>query len=248
MTGDLFEIFSSLQGEGVMVGHRHLFIRLAGCNRDCGFCDTPDARRPPDTWRAETTAGAGSFEIARNPAGELDVWEVVERLDDPRGLHQAVSLTGGEPLLQPDFVAVLARRTQARGLASFLETNADLPSALAQVVEHLDIVSLDAKLPSATGEPDNFETLIECLKIARRANTFVKAVVASATPTDEVKSVAAAMAAVDRSVPLVLQPVTPVGALQPPTARRLLETHAAAARELDDVRVIPQCHRALGLL
>ena len=50
--GYLSEIFVSFQGEGAHVGYRHLFVRLAGCNLRCRYCDTPDSRErtTPTPW------------------------------------------------------------------------------------------------------------------------------------------------------------------------------------------------------
>jgi len=42
--GRIFEIFSSFQGEGTLVGRRQIFIRFAGCPLRCSYCDTPEAR------------------------------------------------------------------------------------------------------------------------------------------------------------------------------------------------------------
>ena len=49
--GYLSEVFVSYQGEGAHVGRRHLFIRLAGCNLRCSYCDTSYALDPPARFR-----------------------------------------------------------------------------------------------------------------------------------------------------------------------------------------------------
>jgi pyruvate-formate lyase-activating enzyme len=171
----------------------------------------------------------------------------VAQLDEPSGVHHALSVTGGEPLLQAAFVRELARRARARGLRSFLETNATLPAALAELAPDLDIISLDAKLASATGGPSNVTALVECLAVAP-TRAYVKAVVCSQTTIEEIGAVAEAVAGVSPEVPLVLQPVTPRGGRQPPSARQLLGLQGAACRHLIQVRVIPQCHGLLGVL
>ena len=40
----IVEIFSSIQGEGLLVGRRQIFVRFAGCNLDCNYCDTEDSK------------------------------------------------------------------------------------------------------------------------------------------------------------------------------------------------------------
>lgn len=97
------EIFSSIQGESHWAGYPCTFVRLAGCNLDCTYCDTRYAR-----W--------GGTEMT--PA------EVVAAVD--RDSLAMVEVTGGEPLHQPGAVELLKAlaRPDRRVL---LETNGSLP-------------------------------------------------------------------------------------------------------------------------
>ncbi|MBN1405468.1 MAG: 7-carboxy-7-deazaguanine synthase QueE, partial [Candidatus Omnitrophica bacterium] len=45
-TANVLEIFSSIQGEGIYVGERQIFIRFAGCNLNCVYCDTKNNKKP----------------------------------------------------------------------------------------------------------------------------------------------------------------------------------------------------------
>ena len=81
MTGKISEIFSSIQGEGIYAGERQVFARFAECNLRCSYCDTKF-----DSYR-EYTPGELLSEIA----------------SFGKGFH-SVSFTGGEPLLQKDFL------------------------------------------------------------------------------------------------------------------------------------------------
>ena len=62
-----------------------------------------------------------------------------------------MSLTGGEPLLQVDFIKNLAPKIKERGLKVYLETNGTMPERLSEIIGHVDTVAMDVKLPSISG-------------------------------------------------------------------------------------------------
>ena len=81
------DIFKSIQGEGLYQGEEQLFVRLYGCNLQCKYCDTR-----LDYYEEKT------------------VDELISLLDsDAFSGVQSVALTGGEPLLQPEFIKVLCQ-------------------------------------------------------------------------------------------------------------------------------------------
>ena len=196
----------------------------------------------------ERTPGARDFLPEPNPVTPERVLELVAQLDRPRGVHQAVSLTGGEPLLQVEFVEALAPRIRRAGLDVYLETNGSLPAALSRVIGDISTVAMDLKLPAAAGQPTDWDAAREFLEIARRTACFVKVVVTPEVSGNALADAAGLIADVDRGIPLVLQPATPHGPVkEPPSARQMLDLQAAAV-ELDDVRVIPQTHKLMGQL
>jgi len=100
------EIFASVQGEGLRQGEPTIFVRLSGCNRRCGFCDTKKAWRGGRETPVEKIAG----EVLRLRRGSPASW---------------VCLTGGEPLAQD--VRPLVRRLHEEGLKVQVETNGTFP-------------------------------------------------------------------------------------------------------------------------
>jgi len=93
------EIFKSIQGESTYAGLPCVFVRLAGCNLRCSYCDT-----------------AYAFEEGQDSSVE-DVLKEVEKLDCP-----LVEITGGEPLIQPEAFQ-LVRELCAGAYYVLVETN-----------------------------------------------------------------------------------------------------------------------------
>ena len=246
MHANLVEIFSGIQGEGLYVGQRQLFVRFAGCNLRCAYCDTPAAQTSPRTFRVEKRAGERAFASRPNPVDEAGFLSLLRGLHASDPSHEAVSLTGGEPLLQAGFLAGVAAQMRGLGIALHLETNGVLTDALAQVIDWIDVVAMDIKLASATGQPNRFDDNRAFLSVAARREVFVKVVVGPDASAHEVAEVGQLVAEQSADIPLVVQPVTQPG--QRLDERMLLRLQSAAARHLRSVRVIPQVHKLTGCL
>ncbi len=253
MGANLVEVFSSVQGEGVYLGRSTLFVRFGGCDLRCRWCDSPHTWKPARRCRFELERGSGSFEERENPVALEDVCAVAERLDVAS--HAFVSLTGGEPLLQSEGVAEIAAALRARGPRIHLETHGLAVAALEQVVDGIDLVCMDWKLPSdvrwadAARSAKEFDALHQqFLRIARRApEVVVKVVVTPASTDAEIDAVALRVAEISPEIPLILQPVTPTRQVpERPAAERLLALAARLERSLRDVRLIPQTHPIYG--
>ncbi|MDQ2872159.1 MAG: 7-carboxy-7-deazaguanine synthase QueE [Candidatus Eremiobacteraeota bacterium] len=102
----LAEIFYSVQGEGTFAGTPAVFVRLAGCNLACSFCDTDYAVK--------------FF---------ASVSEVVDRVREAGGECPMVVLTGGEPLAQSETLALIAA-LRADGRRVHIESNGTIATEL----------------------------------------------------------------------------------------------------------------------
>src|SRR6185369_17776099 len=140
------EIFSSTQGEGRLAGRRQVFIRLTDCNLDCKYCDTELEKTA--TCGVETKPGSAVFNHLPLPVSLQTVLGILtDWLAALPGAHHSVSITGGEPLLHADILSAWLPKIRML-LPVHLETNGTLHIALKEVVQYIDFISMDMKLPS----------------------------------------------------------------------------------------------------
>ncbi|NHW22980.1 MAG: 7-carboxy-7-deazaguanine synthase QueE [Archaeoglobales archaeon] len=224
MRGRISEIFESIQGEGILVGVRQLFIRFCGCNLDCYYCDT--------LKDSEFCFDHVSGEKIQNPISA----EYVQRRIDSAKVH-SVSLTGGEPLLQAEFIRALNKTRPF-----YLESNMSIPEK-AKKLRFVDFVAGDLKVREA--KLFDFEILLEntfksfkILRKTRTRRTFCKIVLPSEFNEEEV--INSSLQIKDYVECFVLQPVF---------GSRLENIFKLQRKMLEfaDTRVIPQVHKFMGV-
>jgi len=238
--GWLCEIFSSIQGEGVFCGQKQTFIRMAGCNLSCRYCDTAESRlETPQVCRIETVPGSGVFEELPNPIGIETITTTCANLHT-----RVAAFTGGEPLKQIDFLALMLDALTQCGCITYLETNGTLYENLAEVIDIVDIVAMDIKLPSSSGAKGLWEAHEQFLGIAAWKHLFVKVVVDTNTTENEIARCRDMINDLDSDIALVIQPKTGENL----SGAFLMGLQDIALEKLNDVRVIPQCHKLLGVL
>jgi len=261
----VLEVFASIQGEGRFVGEAQTFLRLAGCPLRCRWCDTPASWLLADEPLARVEAPSGR----RREAGWATPFQAATWIAavEP-GLPRTVSVTGGEPLLWPEFVRALKGFLGARRV--HLETAGVHPRALARVLERVDHVSLDLKLFEDLDAPVELDGALgaefdgarervpsdartfaavraEVLRLVRGRDACGKLIVAGGRAAAEFEPILADVLACAPELPLVLQPVTPLNGVRAPTPAVLGELCEAARERGLSVRVLPQIHRQLGI-
>jgi organic radical activating enzyme len=261
IAGHLSEMFCSFQGEGLFVGERQVFVRMAGCAATCSWCDTVYSKVQTPRFVIHSNAHGEPKPWRPNPVSLGDVLADVGQFALANAPVKTVSITGGEPLEQPEFVSALARGLRAAGFRILLETAALHPDALPAVAEHADIIAADVKLPSATGM-DHFGAHREFLRAAcalgfdpARAGSrvlFVKVIVDARSTSAEIARAVDLVAEAGAKIPFVIQPES--GALLGRHATRegreallamVEEAARTAAARIESVRVIPQTHKVL---
>jgi len=222
-TGKVSEIFDSIQGEGLYVGERQIFVRFYECNLSCRFCDTP----------LEQFMEYGPEELLEEIKLHRRSW------------HHSVVFTGGEPLAQKDFLKDIMRLAKEEGLRNYLETNGTLPQALEEVIDYTDIISMDIKLPSSIEMAGFWEEHRRFFEIASRKEVFVKAIICKNTTKDDLWLALSLMRQVNRAAILVLQPDSNENFTElEPKVDRLRDL---CALEGITSCVIPQIHKVIGL-
>jgi 7-carboxy-7-deazaguanine synthase len=179
----LSEIFYSVQGEGELAGVPSVFVRTSGCNLRCSWCDSAYT-----SWE---------------PEGDThEVKEVVEEVSEYDADH--VVVTGGEPLLQPDFDELCAALDEH----TTVETNATVYRD-----SDADLVSMSPKLSNSTPEGAgawgeiheekrlNFEVIESYID---SHDYQIKFVVADREDIDEIEEVLASLSDYDRECVLLM--------------------------------------------
>lgn len=225
--GKVEEIFSSIQGEALYVGVKQLFIRFSGCNLTCSYCDT-------DTNNYKEYTPKELLEKVRKPLLEKK--------------HHSVSITGGEPLLSLDFLKEFLPMLKEIDIRVYLETNGTLPDAFSQIIDYVDYVALDFKLPSTTKTNPYWDEHFKFLALCAGKDCFVKVIVnPDTTMADFITAVKIIKKADYINIPLIIQPQTEYVPLSKDFADKIDSFIEEGSSYINDIRLIPQTHKFLEL-
>ncbi len=227
----IVEIFSSIQGEGLLVGRRQIFVRFAGCNLDCNYCDTAITK----------SKSSGTLKTVDDVVYKINQLKT----DD---LH-SVSFTGGEPLLHADFIKEVIEKID---VPSFLETNGTLPVEINKL-DNLDYVSLDIKLPEHFDGKYSEKILLSEIKsvnilMDKSIKVYCKLVVLPDSDLSTIEKLAKELKNninQNQKVSVVIQPVSPIE-LWKDNKELLFEVSQIIGKYMD-VLTIPQLHKFMDI-
>ena len=220
MKAKISEVFKSMQGEGLYQGVSQVFIRFFGCNLRCKFCDTKF-----DCYKKKTVS---------------ELFDEINSFCD----YHSLSITGGEPLLQIGFLKDLVKHIKKQKQKVYLETNGILPENLKKVIDYIDIIAMDFKLPSSTGLEPFWDKHQEFLGIAQEKKVFVKAIIGTATIAEDIYKTIEIIKGAAKKTTLVLQPQNP---FEIAVKTKVEGFEQLCGEEGLEVKVIPQMHKKLGL-
>lgn len=231
----LFEIFTSVEGEGILYGTKTLFVRLAGCPFTCFYCDTIDA-------------------LPMDSGNEYEIEEACNLID--KNLQEKtykVNFTGGEPLVQAEAVLEMAQYVKSKNIPTYLESSCYDSEKFSTVVPFIDFVKIEFKTPEAKFvDDDHYSKLIynalECLKISinSKKNTYIKIVVSQKTKLEDFNKLLEKIFNIVSKKELAGFIIQPTYGIAEPSLEQLLKFYDLVFPYNNEVRIVPQLHKFIG--
>ena len=231
----LFEIFTSIEGEGILYGTKTMFVRLAGCPFTCFYCDTLDAL-PMDSGN----------EYAIEEACNL----IEKNLEENT---YKVNFTGGEPLVQSEGVLEMAKFVQSKNIPTYLESSCYDSEKFSQVLPFIDFIKIEFKTPEAKFVDANhysklIQNALECLKISVDSNkiTYIKIVVSAKTELRDFKELLDKIFKIVSKKDLTGFIIQPTYGIAEPSLEKLLKFYDLVFPFYNEIRIVPQLHKFIG--
>ncbi len=231
----LFEIFTSVEGEGILYGTKTLFVRLAGCPFTCFYCDTKES-------------------LPLNSGTEYTI-EDANRLIDSNLKNQTykVNFTGGDPLIQHEAVALLAKHIQDKKIPTYLESSCFDIDRFNHVLPFIDIAKIEFKTKdSEFVDSKHYEKLIghtmKCLQssVKTKKITYIKIVVSSKTQLNEFAKLVKEIFTIVSKDEIDGFNIQPTYGISEPSLDLLLDLYDLVYPYYIDVKVVPQLHKFIG--
>lgn len=205
------EIFYSIEGEGIRAGYPCVFIRLQGCNLNCSYCDTRYSCEDLD-------------------CEDLQIREILANVQE-YGCKR-VTITGGEPTIQPDFYE-LVNKLHSEGYLVNIETNGTKSaSEIRDEVPYDVTITMDHKCPSSGM---NFKMRVDNYK-GLESHDVLKFVVGSYEDLVDADRVISALRIMNCNPYIYLSPV--FGKIEPKDIVEFMKEH-----HYNDVRIQFQMHK-----
>ena len=231
----LFEIFTSVEGEGILYGTKTLFVRLAGCPFTCFYCDTKES-------------------LPLDSGTEYTIDEANELIDtNLQNQTYKVNFTGGDPLIQHQAVAQLAKHIQNKKIPTYLESSCFDIDRFNYVLPFFDIVKIEFKTKDSDFvDSKHYEKLIghtmKCLESSVKSNktTYIKIVVSSKTQLSEFKNLVNDIFNIISKENIDGFVIQPTYGISEPSLDLLLNLYDIVFPYYIDVKVVPQLHKFIG--
>jgi organic radical activating enzyme len=230
------EIFTSIEGEGIFVGKKTLFIRFSGCHLKCRWCDT-------------------KYALPLDSGTEYQIDEIEDLIiRELQPFTYKVNFTGGEPLLQTDAVIKLADFIKKQtNLKTYIESSCFDSELFSKVLPYIDICKIEFKTDdSKVVENEVYDNLlfneIKCLELAVESNktTYIKIVVTNSTNLESFKNLVYNISKKIKPSDILGFIIQPSHGIDQPTVNKLLDAYDIVQPMFPEVRIIPQLHKEIG--
>ena len=230
------EIFTSIEGEGIFVGKKTLFIRLSGCHLKCRWCDT-------------------KYALPLDSGTDYQIDEIKDLvIKELQPFTYKVNFTGGEPLLQIEAVIELADFIKKQtNLKTYMESSCFDSELFSKVLPCIDICKIEFKTDdSKVVEDEEYDNLIlneiKCLELAVESNkaTYIKIVVTNSTNLESFKNLVYNISEKIKPSDILGFIIQPSFGIDQPTVNKLLDTYDIVQPIFPEVRIIPQLHKEIG--
>jgi organic radical activating enzyme len=230
------EIFTSIEGEGIFVGKKTLFIRFSGCHLKCRWCDT-------------------KYALPLDSGTDYQIDEIKDLIiKELQPFTYKVNFTGGEPLLQTEAVIELADFVKKQtNVKTYLESSCFDSELFSKVLPYIDICKIEFKTDdSKVVEDEEYDNLIlneiKCLELAVESNkaTYIKIVVTNSTNLESFKNLVYNISKKIKPSDILGLIIQPSFGIDQPTVNKLLDTYDIVQPMFPEVRIIPQLHKEIG--
>ena len=230
------EIFTSIEGEGIFVGKKTLFIRFSGCHLKCRWCDT-------------------KYALPLDSGTDYQIDEIKDLIiKELQPFTYKVNFTGGEPLLQTEAVIELADFVKKQtNVKTYMESSCFDSELFSKVLPYIDICKIEFKTDdSKVVEDEEYDNLIlneiKCLELAVESNkaTYIKIVVTNSTNLESFKNLVYHISEKIKPSDILGLIIQPSFGIDQPTVNKLLDTYDIVQPMFPEVRIIPQLHKEIG--
>ena len=224
-----------MEGEGILYGTKTLFVRLAGCPFTCFYCDTTDAL-PLDSGTEYTIQ---------------DACNLIEK--ELKGNTYKVNFTGGDPLIQHQAVAEMAKHIQSLNIPTYLESACFDSKKFNHILPYIDLVKIefkteDSEFIDSKHYPNYIENVLECLRFSIKAkkHTYIKIVVSSKTTLDSFSKLISEIFKTISKDDLTGFIIQPTYGISEPSLENLLKLYDVVFPLYGEVRIVPQLQKIMG--
>lgn len=230
------EIFTSIEGEGIFVGKKTLFIRFSGCYLKCRWCDT-------------------KYALPLDSGTDYQIDEIKDLIiKELQPFTYKVNFTGGEPLLQTEAVIELADFIKKHtNLKTYMESSCFDSELFSKVLPYIDICKVEFKTDdSKVVEDEEYDNLIsneiKCLELAVESSngTYIKIVVTNSTNLESFKNLVYNISKKIKPSDILGFIIQPSFGIDQPTVNKLLDTYDIVQPMFPEVRIISQLHKEIG--